>query len=400
MSSLWIKNAQIPVGDQFAIRNIEIRNDIISAIHKEDMQPASYIDASGLYVMPGLVDIHGDAFERQIMPRPGVAFDIDLALHETDRQLVANGITTAFHAITWSWEPGLRGRETVFPLVDALERLQPSFAVDTRIHLRHETYNLEAEPELIEWMERGRIDVLAFNDHMTATLSDSSKPDKRAIMVKRTGLSDSAFDRLVGQVKERKNDVLASVDRLTAHAAKNGTTALSHDDAQPNDRIWFREREVTVAEFPVTENVAIEARAGGDAIVFGAPNVVRGGSHTGCPDATDMIRKGLCDILASDYFYPALLHAPFILAERLGGTFAQYWPLVSRNPAQATGLHDRGDIKVGLRADLVLIDGSSGRPQVCATIIAGKLVYLATPERLKFDQQVKHDLVTEASSPI
>src|SRR5262249_61125076 len=81
------------------------------------------IDASGLLVLPGLVDIHGDAFERQLMPRPGVAFDADVALMETDRQLVANGITTAFHAVTWSWEPGLRGRESTLWIRTATERV-------------------------------------------------------------------------------------------------------------------------------------------------------------------------------------------------------------------------------------------------------------------------------------
>lgn len=371
------------MGDRFVTRDIKITNGKIDDLDARASMEALTIDASNLYVMPGLVDIHGDAFERQIMPRPGVAFDLDMALQETDRQLVANGITTAFHAITWSWEPGLRGRETVFPLMDALERLQSRFAVDTRIHLRHETFNLEAEPELIEWIERGRIDVLAFNDHMTATLSDQAKPDKRAVMVKRTGLSDSSFDRLVDQVKSRAADVPASLERLTAHAAKNGIAALSHDDATRSGRIWFRERDVKIAEFPVTGDVAAEARAGGDVIVFGAPNVVRGGSHTGCPDATEMVRQGLCDILASDYFYPALIHAPFILAERLGGTIAQYWPLVSRNPAHAVGLHDRGEIMSGQRADLVIIDGLSGRPRVYATIIAGKIAYLSSTERVQ-----------------
>lgn len=382
MSSLAILRAPIPAEDAFIERSILVENGVIRTLSDQPLQAVSRLDASGLIVMPGLVDIHGDAFERQIMPRPGVAFDVELALQETDRQLVANGITTAFHAITWSWEPGLRGTETVMPLIDAIERGQPHFAADTRIHLRHETYNLDAEPILVEWMERGRIDLIAFNDHMTATLNDSAKPDKRAIMVRRTGLSDDAFDALMSKVKARADDVPASVDRLTVLAAKNGITSLSHDDATRADRIWFRERQVTIAEFPVTETVAAEARAGGDAIVFGAPNVVRGGSHTGCPDARSMIRAGLCDILASDYFYPALLAAPFVLAQALGGSVARYWPLVSANPACAAGLTDRGTIHPGQRADLVLIDTTGQYPKLVATIAEGRIVYLADADRL------------------
>src|SRR5262249_24370300 len=103
------------------------------------------IDATGLLVLPGIVDVHGDAFERQMMPRPGVGFPIDVALVESDRQAVANGITTVFHGVTWSWEGGLRGSENARAILDAIERLRPWLGADTRYHLRHETYNLDAE---------------------------------------------------------------------------------------------------------------------------------------------------------------------------------------------------------------------------------------------------------------
>src|SRR5712672_3710861 len=100
-------------------------------------------DASGLLVLPGIVDIHGDAFERQMMPRPGVNVALDVALCESDRQAVANGITTVFHGVTWSWEPGLRGAENARAILDGLEHLRPQLSADTRFHLRHETYNLD-----------------------------------------------------------------------------------------------------------------------------------------------------------------------------------------------------------------------------------------------------------------
>jgi alpha-D-ribose 1-methylphosphonate 5-triphosphate diphosphatase len=383
MSSILISNARFPDGEALITGQILVKDGLIASIDSSPSHADLEIDGTGLMLMPGLVDIHGDAFERQIMPRPGVGFDFDLALLETDRQLIANGITTAFHAVTWSWEPGLRGAEYVLPLLAALERLQPRFAADTRIHLRHEVFNLDAESVIAEWLDEGRIDLIAFNDHMTATLKDSAKPDKRAVMVKRTGLSDSAFDALVAKVQLRADDVQASVERLASRAVKNGVTALSHDDATRADRIWFRERGVQIAEFPVTEHVAAEARAGGDAIVFGAPNVVRGGSHTGCPDATTMVKEGLCDVLASDYFYPALLNAPFVLAERLGGTPAHYWPLVSGNPARAAGLVDRGNVAVGLRADLILVESVANRPVVHATIAQGQLAHFSGQDRLR-----------------
>src|ERR1700736_4641844 len=110
------------------------------------------IDASGLLVLPGIVDIHGDAFERQMMPRPGVGFPLDVALLESDRQAIANGITTVFHGVTWSWEPGLRSADNARGLLAAMELLRPRLAADTRFHLRHETYNLYAESEVVDWI--------------------------------------------------------------------------------------------------------------------------------------------------------------------------------------------------------------------------------------------------------
>lgn len=382
MSTLAILNAHIPIGNTFECADMRIEDGRIRSLNEPNSDASWVIDASGLMLFPGLVDIHGDAFERQIMPRPGVGFSHELALYETDRQLAANGITTAFHAITWSWEPGLRGTETVVPLIEAIEILRSNLNVDTRIHLRHETYNLDAEPILQQWLEQKRIDILAFNDHMTAVVKDSAKPDKRSVMVKRTGLSDQQFDMLVRKVQERQNDVMPSVERLAASAAQSHVAAMSHDDRTPAERIWFRNRLVNVAEFPVTVETAREARKGSDHIVFGAPNVVRGGSHTNCPDASTMVKLGLCDVLASDYYYPSLLQAPFMLAQRFGQSVAHYWPLVSTNPAHIVGLHDRGYLQPGARADLVLVGMNQQMPTVYATIAKGKIIYLAGQDRV------------------
>src|SRR5215470_17840491 len=136
------------------------------------------IDASGLLILPGIVDIHGDAFERQMMPRPRVGFPIDVALLESDRQALANGITTVFHDVTWSWEGGLRGAENARAILDGIERLRLRLGADTRYHLRHETYNLDAEPEIMTWLAGRRIDAIACNDHMSHTVDASSRAQK------------------------------------------------------------------------------------------------------------------------------------------------------------------------------------------------------------------------------
>jgi len=337
---------------------------------------AHRLDATGLYVLPGIVDCHGDAFERHIMPRPGVAFDIDLALRDADRAMLASGITTAFHGVTWSWEPGLRGADNARRLVERIAALKTELGADTRFHLRHETFNLDAEAEIIGWLASGRVGVLAFNDHTGGILKATTRPDKLAKTVERTGLTHEDFMTLAANVWARKEEVPASIERLAAAAHAAGVPVMSHDDMTPEMRRWYRSLSVTVAEFPINEATTREAAAHGEAIVFGAPNVVRGGSHLDCPGAEAMVRQGLCTILASDYYYPALPLAPFILARKGATDFAAAWRLVSRGPAEALRLPDRGAIAPGKRADLVLI-APGPLPRVVATIAGGRLVHLA-----------------------
>ena len=261
--------------------------------------------------------------------------------------------------------------------------MRPQLAADTRFHLRHETYNLDAEAEIIEWLSEGRIDLFAFNDHMDSTVASLAKPQKRSRMVERTGLSSEAFDKLVEHVVSRAQDVPASIARLAQAARAAGVRMLSHDDESPAMRQAFRTQGVKIAEFPVNEETAREAASAGDFIVFGAPNVVRGGSHTGWTRASDMIAKGLCSVLASDYYYPAQLLAAFRLAADGVLPLAQAWQLISSAPARAAGLTDRGVLAEGQRADIILVDDKMPlRPRVVAVIAAGRLVHLADAGRM------------------
>ncbi|PZO03892.1 MAG: alpha-D-ribose 1-methylphosphonate 5-triphosphate diphosphatase [Hyphomicrobiales bacterium] len=371
-----IQNGRALLPEGLVQADIAVADGTIAALGGAPEGRALHLDASDLLVLPGLVDCHGDAFERHVMPRPKVSFDIDLALRDTDRALLASGITTAFHGVTWSWEPGLRSAANARALLSAIERLRPELGADTRFHLRHETFNLEAEAEIVDWLAQGRVGVLAFNDHTEGTLKTRHRPDKVGKMVERSGLTADAFAELVERVYARKSEVPASLVRLATAARAAGVPMLSHDDMTPEMRRSFRAMGVAVAEFPIDEITAREAAAHGEPIVFGAPNVVRGGSHTGCPSAEEMVRGGLCTVLASDYYYPALLLAPFILARNGAATFADAWKLVSQAPAEALGLHDRGVIALGRRADLVLVE-EAAQPRVIATIVGGKLVHLA-----------------------
>ncbi len=341
-------------------------------------------DASGLLVLPGIVDLHGDAFERQIMPRPGVSFPLDLALLESDRQMAANGITTAYHGLTWSWEPGLRGREVAFAFLDTLESLNGRLSCDTRVHLRHEIYNLDAVVDILAWVAAGRIHLLAFNDHLPEFMAKVERPDSLASYAARAGTTTADFAALVGEVRQRAERVPESVEMLAQAARMAGLPMASHDDDSAEIRSWYSGLGCRICEFPVTEEAARCARSLGDVTVMGAPNVLRGGSHVGRLDAAAIAGQGLCGILTSDYFYPALLAAPFRLMTSGRFSLAAAWATVSSNPARAAGLKDRGVIEVGRRADILLVDAADpALPRVVATVVAGRPVHVSEAWRLR-----------------
>ena len=383
MTDILIEGGEALVGKDLVDASIHVVGGMIAEITSRSGAASLRLNSNGLIALPGIVDMHGDAFERQMMPRPGVDFPIDVALVDSDRQAIANGITTVFHATTWSWEPGLRGTENAHRLLDAIEGMRPRLAADTRFHLRQETFNLDAEPTIAEWMVAGRVDLLAFNDHMHMTAASMNNPKKRARMVERSGLTESEFDTLVERVMARASDVPDSIARLASIGRDHSIPLLSHDDEAPDQRAGFRTMGIDIAEFPINEETARAAIEAGDVTVFGAPNVVRGGSHTGWTSAADMVSKGLCSILASDYYYPAPLLAAFLLAADNILPLPQAWALISSAPAAATGLRDRGQIATGKRADIILVDAQEPlRPRVVAAIAGGHMVHLTEPQRL------------------
>ena len=338
------------------------------------------VDATGLLVLPGIVDLHGDAFERQIMPRPGVRFPLDVALVDTDRQMLANGITTAFHGITYSWEPGLRGRDMAVEMFSVLERLRPRLVCDTHIHLRFEVFNIDAVDEVAQWLAAGRVALLAFNDHMAWFLTHTEDAEKLAVYVGRSGLAPDAFLALLHATAARRHEVPAVVTRLAEAAGARDVAILSHDDETPEMRRWYHDLGSRLCEFPVDEPTARTGRDLGDDVILGAPNVLRGGSHCNRLSASAAVADGLCTVLTSDYYYPALLHAPFRLAADGVVDLESAWALVTDNPARAAGLHDRGVIAPGRRADLVLVDDSDPRlPHVAATWVGGCPAHVAGP---------------------
>ena len=398
MDAFVIEGASVVLPDRMARVSVHVEKGMITALDGP-RNGARVIDGHGMVLAPALDDIHGDAFERQLMPRPGVMIPTEAALLETDRQLAANGIATAYHALTLSWEPGLRSVEIGREIVETLAAIAPRLTVENRIQLRWETFCFEALPLIEAALAGPLLPALAFNDHTSMALLHPSCPlqtrpfdhdaafpvvdmdsdgfaAKMESRAKRSGLPNADFVALMRQMWQRRPEVPAVIAQAGARAAAAGAPMLSHDDSQPETRDFYRRHGARISEFPMNAEVTRAAREAGDWIVFGAPNAARGGSHLGSPGAADMVAEGLCDILASDYYYPAMLAAVARMQADGIGSLPELWRLVAANPATALGLDDRGDIAVGRRADLVLLDWPEGRtPAVSQCFVGGRAAY-------------------------
>lgn len=366
-----------------AISCSHTRIDSIAALQGDQLRPQTVFDAGGLLVLPGMVDIHGDTFERQLQPRPDTVFAYDIALADTDRQLVANGITTACHGLTYSWEGGLRGRESAIALLEQLARQRKIAHADHRIHLRFENHHIDGLADALQWIQQGRIDFFAFNEHLPAIAKKVALPEKLAAYSERARCDATTYLRRLKKAQAGAEHVPHTIATL-AHACRTrGVPMASHDDQSFVQREHYHELGVQISEFPRTEEALLTAMGLGNQVVMGAPNVLLGGSHCGSLATEYAVRSGMCDILASDYYYPSMLHAAFKLAHLGLCTLAQAWCLVAQNPARALGLEDRGHIRNGARADMVLVEVSTaGTARLVATIAAGKMVYCADPARL------------------
>lgn len=400
MTAELIEGAKVILEDRMEVTSVRIEDGRITGLDVA-RDGAATVAGKGRVLAPAFVDVHGDAFERQLMPRPGVAIPMQTALLETDRQLAANGIATAYHALTLSWEPGLRSVETGWQVVRTLENLQPRLTADNRVQLRWETFCEEAEPLIAHVLAGKACPALAFNDHTTAMLlhEDVALHDRPFDQVipypvtpfdaprfqkkvhdhaRRANISVAEYVDLLARVWDRRPDVPARIDRIAAQARARSVPMLSHDDTQVQTRNYYRALGACSAEFPMHERVFYAARDAGDHIILGAPNAMRGGSHLGSPGAANMIARGLCDILASDYFYPAMPGAMARLHYEAIAPLPRLWRLVSTNPAAAMGLSDRGKIASGFRADLLLLDWPEGQaPSPRRTWVAGRSGYSA-----------------------
>ncbi|MAU48497.1 MAG: alpha-D-ribose 1-methylphosphonate 5-triphosphate diphosphatase [Yangia sp.] len=334
------------------------------------------VDLSGYDILPGIVDAHGDGFERHMAPRRGALRERESGMVACAAELAANGITTAMLAQFWSWEGGMRGPEFAEEVFASVSAVAPTVPVDLRLQLRLETHFLDRFAEAEAAVARHGIGYVVFNDHLPhARLAEGRKPPRLTGQALKSGRSPETHLALMQALHARADEVPEALDGLCARLAAQGVRMGSHDDRTAGARAGWRARGVRVSEFPETVEAAQAARDGGDAVVLGAPNVVRGASHAGNVAASELIGRGLCDALASDYHYPAPARAAWRCVE-LGLLDApEAWRLVSDGPARLLGLADRGRLEPGLRADLVVMDRATRR--ISMTVAGGQVAWLS-----------------------
>lgn len=331
-----------------------LRNGVIEEVASRTVASDNELDCGGLILFPGLVDLHGDAFEREIAPRAGIGFPLDMAIESNDAALIASGITTFFYSITDGFEPGVRSRETVRGLLDGIDTLRPLLLSDSRIHIRHECVATEGHDELLGWIDSHRVDLLSLNDHLPPQ-DDAWKNERYKVGAsRRFSMSPEEMEAFVADRQARRPLGEEQTRELAAAAHAKGVALASHDERSDADATKAAKLNVSICEFPLTTECAEKGLARGAAVVMGAPNLVRGGSHVGGASVRDEVKAGRVNILVSDYYYPALLRAPFLLAELGILPLEQAWRLVSANPADAVGLSRcKGHIAEGCDADLL-----------------------------------------------
>ena len=335
-----------------------------------------HIDLTGQTLLPGLVDLHCDAIEKEVEPRSGVLFPLDFAVAQVDRRNAAAGITTPFHALSFAntqW--GVRNNDMAAELVRLIKRTSTHRLVDNRVHCRYEMTDPTSVSLLQMLMEEGHVDLLSVMDH-----SPGQGQFKTLEVFVDYLMGNYAMDQksalAAARLKIRARDGAPRRMRdLLATAAKHGIPIASHDDDSPHRIALMHELGVHMSEFPINLETSAAAIAKGLPTILGAPNVLRGQSQSGSMRAIEAIRAGWASCLCSDYQPATLIAAAFAVADSGALRLPDAVALVSANPATAGALSDRGCIAPHLRADLIAVSLNDRWPTVTRTWCAGRLVF-------------------------
>lgn len=337
------------------------------------------LDAAGLLLLPGFVDIHSDAIETTIQPRPGGRFPYGMAIEELDKHLVSCGVTTIYHCCCFSdpQDRTLRGFRTSAELVREINRRAPRLRASTRVHARYEITEPGAAPIVEELLAGGEAHLLSFMDHTPGQGQFLDVGHFKAYYGKVRGRTPAELDVLIEErLAARRSLDEGTLRRLAALALERGVPVASHDDDSPAKVCRVQRLGATISEFPVNLPAARAAHERGLAVAYGAPNVLRGASATNNLSARESLAAGHGDIVCSDYAPMAILHAVFELHRQGIATLHEAVNMASRNPARAVGIEaETGAIEEGKAADLVLVDDRGEVPRVVRAWAGGREVF-------------------------
>jgi alpha-D-ribose 1-methylphosphonate 5-triphosphate diphosphatase len=368
------------LADEVVAGAVVVEDGRIAAIETGGGVPRGAEDLGGDFLAPGLVELHTDNLERHLEPRPGVRWPEVPAILAHDAELAGCGITTVFDALRVGSLTG--GGRTGYgayarPLADAILRLHAEGAlrISHRLHLRAEACSETLTEEIAAFAPEDRVGIVSLMDHTPGQRQFADVEKLKLYAMGRRGVSEEEFRRHIAEMTALGSRNAAPHRAAAIAAARRfGAAMASHDDATAEHVAASAAAGVRIAEFPTSREAAAASRENGIAVMMGAPNLVRGGSHSGNVPAGELAEAGLLDILSSDYAPASLL----LGAVRLGldgGNLARGIASVTAAPAAAAGLGDRGRLAPGLRADLLrfrLLD--DGTPLRQAVWVAGDRV--------------------------
>jgi alpha-D-ribose 1-methylphosphonate 5-triphosphate diphosphatase len=372
-------NGKLVLDDRLVEGSLVVRDGRITEIAEGASAVPGSIDLGGDYLLPGLVELHTDNLEKHFVPRPGTRWPAMAAIVGHDAQIAAAGITTVLDALAvGEASSGGDRMENLAAMVTAIRAAtaQQMLRVEHLLHLRCEISHADVVSLFEGFLGDPLLRLVSIMDHTPGQRQFTTLDKYRYYYKKKYGWSEEEFLSFVDRQTEAARMHGAPNRRTVAELARaNGLTLASHDDATLDHVEEAIGDGMTIAEFPTTGDAAHASRARGMAILMGAPNVVRGGSHSGNVSALDLAGAGLLDILSSDYVPQSLLHGAFILSRQIEG-----WNLpravrtVAGEPARRVGLTDRGRLAEGLRADLVRVKDTGDVPLVRGVWVSGARV--------------------------
>ncbi|MCX8995639.1 alpha-D-ribose 1-methylphosphonate 5-triphosphate diphosphatase [Rhizobiaceae bacterium BDR2-2] len=370
-------NAAIVLEDEIVNGSVLVRDGRIADISAGNTHAGE--DIEGDYLIPGLVELHTDHLETHYSPRPSVRWHKTAAIQAHDAQIASSGITTVFDCLRLgSDEDGGFQKGEMREMADAIQAAEREgrLRADHLIHLRCEVASSDVLDHYSDFEEDPHVRLISLMDHSPGQRQFQSMEQYTFYYKNKRGLDDAAFARFVDRrVAASEKYAAQHRDFLAKACAERRITVASHDDATTAHVEEAIGHGVRLAEFPTSFEAAKASHGAGMSVLMGAPNVVRGKSHSGNIAARDLAEKGVLDVLSSDYVPFSLLYAPFLLADGVEGiSLPKALAMVTATPARTVSLDDRGRIAPGLRADLVRVHRSNDVPVVRSVWREGRRV--------------------------